>query len=289
MLTDGLSTNRALAGVWLVAEDRDTPYDGGTRTANPLRERTAIRVWLVTADVRLTTKSGVQVTVSIPDVTRSAVVTRSSGETFDFSETFSGLGDTSVIAWHRLPVRRGFNVTLNAGVSLPTGKTERPRFRDELDDGSLVPRSRLQRGSGTWDTLLGLSVNRVFMGLLPPGTRLFASAAARLPVAENAFGMRTGASWEAGAGASRELRQEGLGHNIVGILRLGWLHREQDVFEGVPVLVGGGDWIHLAPAVAIGVGKFTAQAEVRVPIYRSLANRQLDSPFLLQIGVVRAF
>lgn len=289
MLTDGLSTNRVLAGVWLVAEDRDTPYDGGTRTDNPLRERTAIRVWLVTADVRLATKSGLQITASIPDVTRSAVVTRSNGETFDFSETFSGLGDTSAIAWHRLPVRRGFNVTLNAGVSVPTGRAERPRFRDELDDGSLVPRSRLQRGSGTWDPLLGLSVNRVFMGLLPPGTRLFASAAARLPVAENAFGMRTGASWEAGAGASRELRQEGLGHNMIGILRLGWLHREQDVFQGVPVLVGGGDWIHLAPALAIGLGKFTAQAEVRVPIYRSLANRQLDSPFLLQIGVVRAF
>jgi hypothetical protein len=278
-----------LAGVWLIAEDRDTPYDGSAKTANPLRERTDIRVWLVTADVRLARKSGVQLTVSIPDVTRSATVTRAGGETFAFSENFSGLGDISAVAWHRLPVRRGFNVTLNGGVSMPAGRTERPRFADMRDQDSLVPRSRLQRGSGTWDPLIGISANRLFAGLIEPGTRLFASAAARLPVAGNEYGLRTGASWEAGIGGSRELRQSGFGHNMIGIVRLGWLHRNQDVFEGTPVLVGGGDWVHVAPALAVGLGKFTAQAEVRVPIYRSLANRQLDARYSFQLGVVRSF
>lgn len=289
MLTEGLSTNRLLVGGWLVAEERDTPYDGSAETANPLQERTNIRVWLLTADVRLATKSGVQITAAFPDITRSASVTRSTGETVQFSEHFSGIGDISVVGWHRLPVRRGYNVTVNAGVSVPTGKAERPRFRDETVEGSLVPRSRLQRGSGTWDPLFGVSVNRVFMGLIPPGTRLFASAAARVPVAENEYGMRTGASWEAGVGGSRELRQSGFGHNIVGIVRLGWLHRERDVFEGTPILVGGGDWIHLSPGLAIGIGKFTAQVEVRVPVVRSLDNRQLDSPFVVQAGLVRSF
>jgi hypothetical protein len=289
VLTEGLSTNRLLVGGWLVAENRDTPYDGSSETANPLREATSVRVWLITADVRITTKSGVQITAALPDVTRSAVVTRASGEVVEFSENFAGLGDISVIGWHRLPVRRGFTVTLNAGVSMPTGKTERPRFRDELSDGSLVPVSRLQRGSGTWDPLAGISVNRVFAGLIPPGTRLFASAAARVPVSENEFGLRTGASWETGFGGSRELRQSGLGHNIVAIVRFGWLHREQDVFEGTPVLVGGGDWIHVAPSLAVGLGKFTVQGEMRVPLYRDLDNRQLDSAFVVQLGVVRSF
>src|SRR5688572_8561571 len=184
-----------LVGGWLISENRDTPYDGSTETANPLRERTTIRVWLLTADVRLAAKSGVQITAAIPDVTRSAVVTRASGETIDFSENFAGLGDISVIGWHRLPVRRGFNITLNGGVSVPSGKTERPKFRDELSEGSLVPMSRLQRGSGTWDPLAGISINRVFTGILPPGTRLFGSAAVRAPVTENEYGLRTGASW----------------------------------------------------------------------------------------------
>lgn len=289
MLTEGLSTNRLLVGGWLVAEQRDTPYDGSNKTPNPLQEETGIRVWLLTADVRLAARSGVQITVALPDVTRSAVVIRATGEVVNFSENFAGLGDISIVGWHRLPVRRGYNVTINGGVSAPTGKIERPRFRDELVEGSLVPRSRLQRGSGTWDPLFGVSVNRVFMGLIPPGTRLFASAAARVPLAENEFGMRTGASWETGIGGSRELRQSGFGHNIVGIVRLGWLHRERDVFEGTPILVGGGDWLLVSPGLAIGLGKFTAQVEARVPVFRSLDNRQLDSPFVIQLGLVRSF
>lgn len=289
MLTEGLSTNRVLVGGWLVAEDRDTPYDGADETPNPLEERTRIKVWLLTTDLRFTSRAGVQITAAFPDVTRSAVVTRTTGERIQFSETFRGLGDISVVAWRRLPVRRGFNVTINGGVSLPTGKTERPRFRDESVDDSLVPISRLQRGSGTWDPLLGVSVNRVFAGIIPPGTRLFASAAARLPLQENEHGLRTGASWEAGAGGARELRQAGFGHNMIGIIRFGWLHRNQDVFEGTPVLVGGGDWLHVAPAIAISFGKFTAQAELRVPLLRSLANRQLDAKYGVQVGVVRSF
>ena len=44
MLTDGVTSGRVQAGVWLLAENRDTPYDGSTETANPLRERTTIHV-----------------------------------------------------------------------------------------------------------------------------------------------------------------------------------------------------------------------------------------------------
>lgn len=288
MLTEGTTTNRLLIGGWLVAEDRDTPYDGSTETDNPLRERTDIRVWLITADVRLAARSGMQITVALPDVTRSAIVTRPDGD-IHFSETFRGLGDTSIVAWHRLPSRRGWNVTLNAGVSLPTGKTERPRFRQELEQDSLVPVSRLQRGSGTFDPLFGFSVNRVAASLLPPGVRVFASAAARVPIAENEHGLRTGASWEAGAGGSRELRQEGFGHNVIGIVRVGWLHREQDVFEGTPVLVGGGDWLTIAPGLAAGFGTVTIQGEAKFTVWRRLRNRQLDSAWVLQAGVVKAF
>lgn len=289
MLTDGTTTNRLLLGGWLVAEDRDTPYDGSSRTPNPLAERTEIRVWLLTADVRLTARSGLQLTATVPDVTRSATVTRADGSVLHFSENFAGLGDTSVIAWHRLPTRRRWTVTLNAGASLPTGRTERPRFREELDEGSLVPMSRLQRGTGTIDPLFGVSANRVIESILRPGVRVFASAAARVPVAENEHGLRTGASVEIGAGASRELRQEGFGHNVIGIVRLGWLHREQDVFEGTPVLVGGGDWLMLSPALAAGFGTLTVQAELRLPVWRSLANRQLDSSRAIQLGIVKAF
>jgi hypothetical protein len=149
VLTDGVSTGRLQLCGWLLAEDRRTPYDGSDRTPNPLQERTRVRVWLLAGDIRLTKAFGVQVTATVPDVTRSAVVERPAS-TVNFSETFKGTGDTSVVAWHR-SVTFGWHFTVNGGVSLPTGKTERPRFRAELEDGSLVPTSRLQRGTGTFD------------------------------------------------------------------------------------------------------------------------------------------
>src|SRR5262245_48887543 len=120
-----MTSGRVMAGVWLVAENRDTPYDGSTETPNPLQERTEIRVLLLTTDLRLTSSLGVQLSVSVPDVSRSAVVARPDGD-HAFSETFRGLGDTSVIAWYRLPTSIGWNLTLNGGASVPTGRTEQP-------------------------------------------------------------------------------------------------------------------------------------------------------------------
>ncbi len=280
MLTDGVSTGRLQLSGWLLAEDRDTPYEGSDKTPNPLQERTRVRVWLVTGDLRLTKAFGVQVTGTVPDVTRSAVVARPTGA-FNFSETFKGTGDTSLIAWHR-SVTFGWSFTVNGGVSLPTGKTERPRFRTELDDGSLVPTSRLQRGTGTVDPIFGVSMNKLVRVLIPGGVRTFVSGAARVPIAENEFGMRTGASWEIGAGASREVKW----HPLIAIGRISWLHRERDVFEGTPVLVGGGNWLYFAPAVAVAIGKVTLQAEFKFPLYRDLANRQLDASRSVQVGVV---
>ena len=276
-----MTQGRVQLSGWFLGEDRDTPYDGTDETPNPLNERTRVRVWLLTGDVRLRESSGIQVTATVPDVTRSLTVPGAGDRRF--SETFQGFGDTSAIFWHHR-VLQGWNVTFNGGTSLPTGRTERPRFRDELDDESLVPLSRLQRGTGTFDPLFGVSINRNYSALFPPGTRLFASAAVRLPVAENEHGLRTGASSELSGGGSRELFL----HSLTVLVRLSWLHREQDVFEGTPVLVGGGDWLYLAPGAAYTMGDITVQAEIRLPLHRSLANRQLDSSHAFQFGVVWA-
>jgi hypothetical protein len=280
-LTEGVTPgSRIKVGAWLVSEDRDTAYDGSREVDNPLRERTRIHVPILTVDVRLTDRLGAQLAATVPDVTRTAVVPLPSGS-FDYKETFSGLGDTSVLGWYRLnPVRRWFPV-VNFGASLPTGRTETPRFRPELSNGSLVPMSRLQRGSGTVDPILGTSLTRS----RDPWT-YFASVAARTPVYENADGLRTGASMEVNAGAARYA-----GTHRVGVFgRLGWLHRRRDVFRGTPVLVGGGNWLYLTPGVAVVAGKgISVQAEIKVPVYRSLANKQLDSPAVFQFGVSRAF
>lgn len=272
--------SRFRVGAWVVSEDRDDAYDGSSQVENPMQERTQIRVPLVTLDVRITDRIGVQAAATLPNITRTAVVSRPTGA-LKFKETFSGVGDTSLVGWFRLrPINR-WNVVLNAGASLPTGRTEPPRFREELVEGSLVPMSRLQRGSGTFDPLFGVNVDRRF-GLIT----VFSSLAARAPVAENNDGLRTGASWEVNGGLARQIGH----HRIIGFGRIGWLHRQQDVFNGTPVLVGGGDWLYATPGVAVLVGKgVNVQAEVKVPVYRSLSNKQLDSSAIYQFGVSRAF
>jgi hypothetical protein len=271
-LTEGVTDSRFKLGAWFVAEDRNTVYDGSSEVDNPHNERTQIRVPLMTLDVRFSQQFGIQGAVTLPDVTRTAT---------NFKETFSGLGDTSVIGWYRLRPRHRWYAVLNFGGSLPTGKTEQPRFRSELQDGDLVPLSRLQRGSGTLDPLFGASLTRVFAG-----TTVFSNVAARTPVSENSTGLRTGASSEVNGGIARELGS----HRVTGFTRVGWLHRQQDVFQGTPVLVGGGNWLYVTPGVAVQVGRgVNVQAELKMPVYRSLANLQLDSAAIFQFRISRGF
>ena len=272
--------SRIRVGAWLVAEDRDRAFDGSAEVDNPLRERTQILVPLLTADIRLTDRVGVQVAASVPDVTRSAVVVQPAG-ILNFSETFSGLGDTSVVGWLKVSPYRQWYPVINVGLSLPTGKTEAPRFRAELENGSLVPTSRLQRGSGTVDPVFGASLGRRIGKVTG-----FGSIAARLPLYENRHGLRTGASFELNGGVARELWS----HRVTGLARLGWLHRQQDAFDGKPVLVGGGNWLYLTPGLTVLVGKgINVQVEAKLPVLRDLANKQLDSRAILQFGVSRAF
>ncbi|HXG90484.1 MAG TPA: hypothetical protein VNJ02_19320 [Vicinamibacterales bacterium] len=263
-----------------MSEDRDRAFDGGREVANDFEERTQILVPLVTLDVRLTEQFGIQAAASVPDVTRSGTVHRGA-TTINFSETFSGLGDTSVVGWYKLRPANGWYAVVNFGSSLPTGKTEVPRFRAQLDEGSLVPTSRLQRGSGSIDPLLGANLAKKFGHYTA-----FGSVASRLPLYENRDGLRTGASWEINTGGARELWTT----RLTALARVGWLHRRQDVFQGTPILVGGGNWLYLTPGVAAQVGKgINVQAEVKLPVYRSLDNKQLDSRAVFQFGISRAF
>lgn len=235
---------------------------------------------LLSLDVRVTERFGVQAAASVPNVTRSAAIPRPT-DVLNFSETFSGLGDTSVVGWYKLRPFRQWYPVVNFGTSLPTGRTETPRFRPELENGSLVPMSRLQRGSGTFDPVLGVNIARRFTTITA-----FGSIAARLPMYENGDGLRTGAASETNVGFAR-----GLGHHrVTGLARFGWLHRRQDVFNGTPVLVGGGNWLYVTPGVGVLVGKgVNVQAEIKLPAYRSLSNRQLDSGAVFQLGISRAF
>jgi hypothetical protein len=208
------------------------------------------------------------------------VVPRSTGDV-PFRDEVRGVGDTNVAAWYHGGSPFRWQWTANAGLSLPSGKTRAPRFRSELSEGSLVPLSRLQRGSGTVDPTVGLAVEHKAFG-----GRWVSSFAARLPFTENSDGLRVGTSSEAGTGWAREVKTR----RVMAYGRVEWLHREQDVFQGIPVLVGGGDWLYVTPGVGVMVGHaLNVQTDVKLPVYRRLANRQLDSHAILQFGISRQF
>jgi hypothetical protein len=271
---------RLRVSTWVVSERKDIVYSAGVREPNPLEERTAITVPLVTVDFRVSSHFGIQGATTIPLIARTGVVQGASGPTL-FRDEVRGLGDTVLGGWYRGGAVRRWSWTLNAGVSVPTGSTRKPRFRSELQNGSLVPMSRLQRGSGTWDPIIGAAAERPV-----GGGRWINSVAARIPLVANADGLQTGASWEIASGWAHTVRT----HRIMAYTRGDVLHREQDVFNGIPVLVGGGNWLYVSPGAAVMVGKgINVQAEVKLPVYRHLANRQLDSRAIFQFGVSRSF
>jgi hypothetical protein len=278
-MSDGSMPTRFRVSTWVVNERRHVVYAGSTREDNPLDEQTAITVPLVSVDVRLTQRVGLQVSTAVPLIARTGSVPRVGGA-IAFRDEVRGLGDTTVGAWYRRSVH-GWSGTLNGGLSVPTGSTRKPRFRQELEGGSLVPMSRLSRGSGTWDPLVGLAIERP-----AGGGRWVSSLAARIPVATNNEGLRVGTSSEVGTGWAHNIGT----HRVMGYGRVDWLHRKQDVFNGTPVLVGGGHWIYASPGLGVMIGKgISVQAEVKVPIYRQLANRQLDSRAIFQFGLSRSF
>jgi hypothetical protein len=281
MLSDGSMPGRMRVASWVVTERRDRVYeDGGTRASNPLGERTEIVVPLVSVDFRVTPRWGVHGAVAVPLIARTGVVQRANGPA-GFRDEVRGFGDSVVGAWYRGGSQRRWSWTVNGGLSMPTGSTRQPRFRSDLEDGSLVPLSRLQRGSGSWDPVFGLATEHP-----AAGGRCIMSLAARSPFAESREGLRTGAAWELGSGYAHTVRT----HKVMAYGRADWLHRQQDVFRGTPVLVGGGHWFYVTPGVAVMVGKgFNIQSDVKLPVYRRLANRQLDSSAIFQLGVSRSF
>jgi hypothetical protein len=279
-MSDGSMPGRMRVATWVVTERRDRVYAGSTREDNPLDEQTSITVPIVSVDYRITPRLGVQASTAVPLIARTGVVPRATGA-LPFRDEVRGLGDTVAGIWYRGGSPSRWAWTINAGVSMPTGSTRQPRFRDELESGSLVPMSRLQRGSGTWDPVVGVVVEHP-----AAGGRWVTSLAARTPVVENADGLRTGASWELGSGWAHIVGT----HKLMAYGRLDWLHRAQDAFRGTPVLVGGGDWLYLTPGIAVMVGKgVNVQVDVKVPVHRNLANRQLDSRAIFQFGLSRSF
>ena len=81
-------------GTWVINERRNVVYDGSSRESNPLSEQTSITVPLLSVDVRLTHRLGLQLSTAIPLIARTGAVPRPGGE-LAFRDEVRGLGDTT--------------------------------------------------------------------------------------------------------------------------------------------------------------------------------------------------
>ena len=124
-MSDGPMIGRFRVSTFVFSERRDTVYDGSRPDANPLEERTAITVPIVSLDFRVTPRFGVQASTAIPLIARTGTVPRPTGDV-PFSDDVRGLGDTIVGGWYRGGSPTKWSWTLNGGLSLPTGQTRAP-------------------------------------------------------------------------------------------------------------------------------------------------------------------
>ena len=279
ILSDGPMIGRLRVSTFVFNETRETVYDGSRREDNPLDERTSITVPIVMVDYRLATR--VQRAVVHRDPADCAHRRPASDDRrCRVPRRGAGRG-----RYHHRRVPRRVAATLELdnqrGIVVADGADTRATLPGRNGLKAPCPPFAVPAGSGTVDPTFGLALERPLYG-----GRWVNSLAARLPVADNADGLRVGASSELSSGWAHIIRT----HRVMGYGRVDWLHRQQDVFQGTPVLVGGGDWLYLTPGLAVMVGKgVNVQADVKLPMYRNLSNRQLDSHLIWQFGISRSF
>src|SRR5438067_8058647 len=116
------------------------------------------------------------------------------------------------------------------------------------------------------------------------GMTVFGSVAARTPWYGNGTGLRTGASSEVNGGAAHESPHPS-DHRVRPGRMAAPTARH---ISGSPAVHG--NWIYVTPGVDVQIGNgMNIKAEVKLPVHRALANRQLDSTGVLQFGISRSF
>jgi hypothetical protein len=171
-----------------------------------------------------------------------------------------------------------FNAALRLGVTVPLGRTEENPFR--LGDLGL-PHQHIQFGTGTWDPVVGLALERA-----AGPVHVSASALTRLVFFENGHGYRAGHRVFGQIGAERSLGKAWRGR--IGVEAS---HEEPERWDGrresdegnlgrtdVLLSLGGGrTWNK--------VGHL--HAALKVPVATRVGGSQVDYPFILTLGWAR--
>lgn len=185
----------------------------------------------------------------------------------------TGLGDVELLGGYDVLQGRHWRLTASAGLALPTGEHEEQPFV-----GSIAP-TPLQLGSGTLDPLLGLATRFA----LNRHASFDASVSARLAVLENMHEYRPASVVETALGTEWRPWPERLGLDVA----VEWSHVTKVAVAGDEVPNTGRDTLYLVPGANVHIWRGLALgANVRVPIYLHVNERQFTEDFLVAVRVV---
>jgi len=227
---------------------------------------------------------GASVVLPYIDRSHSTLGTGSDGSTFDpangaYGSSASGLGDVRVIGrYFGFSEEKNFGIQF--GVKLPTGqKNQVSNFGNPtpVDPG-------LQLGTGTTDLILGV----YRFDNLSANWDYFTQAGLQGVVKKStmaAGSYKPGSSMNLNFG----VRYQGF-ERIIPTLQINARYVRTDSGDAADTYATGGKLVYLTPGVIVPISeKFSAYANVQLPIYQNVNGIQLAPKYIGSVGVRIAF
>lgn len=187
-----------------------------------------------------------------------------------------GIGDVSLHMHQRFLKNADMDMTLLAGVKMPTGQT------DVKDDHGERFEAEFQPGSGSWDPFLGLAATRRFGKISLDGNILYTLVTEGSQDTDlgDKFNYNVAVSYAAYSGtASIDVTLEGNGI---------WVDKQEA--SGVKDDNSGGNTIYLSPGARVSIGKtFGAYISYGIPVLQDLNGDQNKLDYRAVVGINAGF
>lgn len=201
----------------------------------------------------------------------------------------NGLGDLTLFGQYRLlhSPERGLHAALLFGLQTPTGTDERRTGEGERFEAAHQP------GSGSWDPLFGLALNRRGQPVSFDANLLYHLAT------EGSQDTDLGDSLLYNAALSWRLPETGHSHEKDGhhshlawdlILEANGEYRRKEETAGVEKPASGGHLLYLSPGTRLTAeGGMTASLSVGIPVWEDLNGKQSEPAYRLLFSVGTGF
>ena len=210
----------------------------------------------------------------LPYIFRDNISSSEPPDEVDHHGDSRGFGDLSIHLHQRLSRSEhgDFQITLTAGVGIPTGKTS------ERDAQGKTFAAEFQPGSGAWDPSLGISVTKHFDRLSFDGNVLYTL------VTKGAQDTDTGDIFNYNLALSYRALLRPLALDLIGELNGIWLAKEKA--RGEKDSNSGGNIILFSPGIRVSLAKgFMFYASYGVPVVQNWNGIQNDVDYRLVFGI----